>query len=183
MASQKNDDGTVTNWATYNWMMDPEASRDMMALQGVPMTLYSSHMIGSSLGGSVNPTTYERIIAKFEAMAATHEILRDSQTAGLSWDNHLMELIPRLREIIGPNAGRQFTPADPAIIIGIVHPEFLLESRQSTVKIYTTQVDMAQGIFTVVEDDEASQIRVIEKVDKDLFQSVVLECLDRLAQP
>jgi len=110
--------------STYNWNMDPEASRQLLATQAFPITLYSSHTIKKHFsGGSLRRASFPGLIGLLETSSERLPSVAETFVAGASWDNHLMDRIPKLETVIGrENAGMQFSPADPAVIVGAFAP-------------------------------------------------------------
>jgi hypothetical protein len=48
--------------------------------------------------------------------------------AASSWDAHLIKVYEKLKGVIGPNAGKQFTPADPLVVIGFLEPKMIVKT-------------------------------------------------------
>lgn len=61
--------------------------------------------------------------------------LRQFRIAGLSWDTNLIAHYWRLRTVVGPFAGEQFTPSDPLPVIGILNPKLAKSVRKVRVEI------------------------------------------------
>ncbi|KAI1695141.1 hypothetical protein DdX_19751 [Ditylenchus destructor] len=101
---------------------------------------------------------------------AIGKVLRTIQRAGKSWDDHLMEAIPALREAIGDrHAGRQFTPADALVIVGFLNPGMIKAQRNVSVKIPVNQENDPAGYLVKVKQDTNSPIKVVDEIDERLF--------------
>jgi inosine-uridine nucleoside N-ribohydrolase len=167
---------------TYNWNMDPDAGAKLMSMKTIPMTLYSSHMIKRSFsGGSINRDGFPAIIGELESQQRQVPAFESFLIAANSWDHHLMEKIPPLQAIIGDHAGRQFTPADPVVVIGMSRPDFITRSRPVDIAIDLADLDPARGFKVDVVDDPASRIRLVEMVDAEIFRQQLLHALRKIA--
>lgn len=168
--------GVTEKRTTYNWNMDPKASAQLMAMADIPMTLYSSHIIKPSFsGGSISPASHPEIIRIIESSRAPS--LLTFRTAGASWDHHLIEKIPPLQKVIGENAGRQFTPADPLVVVGMLNPKITTSSAPVNIEIDLKNVDQARGYKVNVNENPQSKIQLVTAIDSSLFASELLEGL------
>ena len=168
-------------WTTYNWNMAPEASRDLLASTDIPMTVYSSHVIKSSFsGGSIHPANFPAVTQLLETAQQELPSLAESAIASKSWDRHLIELIPALQETIGKHVGKQFTPADPAVIVGLSAPDFLRQTRPVRIRIDVSKCDPKRGFAVAVEPDPTSPIRLVEELDPRVFERELLAGLREL---
>ena len=174
--------GEIVRRTTFNWNMDPDAGARLMSMNTVPMTLYSSHMIKHSFsGGSVNKDGYPAIIGELESQRGQVPAFESFLVATESWDRHLMEKIPSMQAIIGDHAGRQFTPADPVVVVGMTRSGFVTEARPVDITIDLDDLDPARGFKVLVEDDPASLISLVEAVDPEIFRQQVLYDLQKIA--
>ena len=174
--------GEVVRRTTYNWNMDPIAGAQLMSMKTVPMTLYSSHIIKSSFsGGSINKDGFPKIIGELESQWCRVPAFESFLVAGNSWDHHLMKKIPPLRDIIGDNAGRQFTPADPVVVVGMARADFITKTRSVDITIDLNDLDPAKGFRVNLETDPTSRIVLIEAVDPEIFRQQVLRDFQKIA--
>ena len=174
-------DGVVQRRSTYNWNMDPVASAWLMARHDIPMTLYSSDLIKANFaGGSINAGNSPGILAALETLRRTQPAAEAFFIAGNSWDQHLMTQIPALRNIIGDNAGHQFTPADPIVVVGMTTPAMVRARRPVTIRIDLDELDPARGYAVTVSDDSNSKIQLVSSIDTALFRRRVIDALRRL---
>ena len=92
-----------------------------------------------------------------------------------------MEKIPSMQAIIGDHAGRQFTPADPVVVVGMTRSGFVTEARPVDITIDLDDLDPARGFKVLVEDDPASLVSLVEAVDPEIFGQQVLYDLQKIA--
>jgi inosine-uridine nucleoside N-ribohydrolase len=174
--------GEVVLRTTYNWNMDPVSAAKLMSMNTIPMSLYSSHLIKRSFsGGSINKDRYPEIINKLESQRAEVPAFDSFFVASESWDHHLLEKIPPLNAIIGNHAGRQFTPADPVVVVGMTRPDFVTETRRVDISIDLDDLDPARGFKVRVKDNPASRIRLVENVNSEVFRQQVLHDLQKIS--
>lgn len=169
---------------TYNWNMDPVASAALVQMNDIPMTLFSSHLIKAAFqGGSINRANYPQLIDKIDTLIPTVPALQKQRLASTKWNQHLIQRIPVLANIIGPYVDHQFTPADPIVIISLVYPELITEKRPVTLKIILDDKDPNRGFRISVDavDDASSKISVVEKMDLSKFIEGFNRMLDRLS--
>ena len=172
----KNASGEVELRSTYNWNMDPVSSAKLLSIKDVPMTLYSSHIIKPNFaGGSVNASNFPAIIDAIDRMQSP--AMDSFKSAGLSWDTHLIEKIPVLKGVIGENAGKQFTPADPLVAVGIANPKLITSSVQVDVSLELGNVDPNRGYKVNVNENGGSNIRLVTGIDTAVFQKELLGSL------
>jgi hypothetical protein len=105
----------------------------------------------------------------------------EPDAAAKSWDHHLMEKIPPLQAIIGDHAGRQFTPADPVVVVAISRAGLVTRKRPVNITIDLSDLDPARGYRVVVEDGPASGINLVEAIDPKVFRHQVLRDLQKIA--
>lgn len=174
--------GKSVRRTTYNWNMDPVAAAKLMSMKTMPMTLYSSHLIKASFaGGSINQDDFPEIIGELESQRCRIPAIEAFFIAADSWDHHLMEKIPPLQTIIGDNAGRQFTPADPLVVVGMASGEFVTETRPVDVTIDLDDLDPARGFSVQVSTNPDSRIALVEALDTEIFRQQMLEGLRGIA--
>jgi inosine-uridine nucleoside N-ribohydrolase len=168
---------------TYNWNMDPEASAKLMKMNDIPMTLYSSHSIKKSFnGGSCNINNSTAIINCMDELKSKMPSLHDQEIAALSWDNHIIAKIPALKNIIEPYKGKQFTPADPLVIVGIINHDLIALEEPVYVNIDLNDLDKAKGFRVYVEPNASSKIKLVEKIDVDVFKQELIKSLYALSK-
>lgn len=173
--------GEVEKRTTYNWNMAPEASRKLMAMSDIPMTLYSSHTIKAAFaGGSINTQNAPDLVSILEnSDTQAMEVFR---RAAQSWDHHLMEKIPALQNVIGANAGKQFTPADPLVVVGMINPDLIENSTRILLNIETADLDSTRGYKVEVREDAQSQIRLVDSIRPEVFISETVSALHDTAR-
>ena len=167
---------------TYNWNMDPRASKQLLASQAFPITLYSSHVVKNFFsGGSLKRATFPRLIEMLEASSERLPSVAETFIAGSSWDNHLMDRIPELENVIGrENAGTQFSPADPVVIVGAFAPEFIMTRTPIKVRLDELDVDPGKGYRVFVEPSSDSRIELVEVFDEAVFREVFVDAFEAL---
>jgi len=161
----------------YNWNMDPYSTTKLLSIQDIPITLYSSHVVKNTFnGGSIQRKNFPRIIEMLEKASGYLPSVSETLIAGQSWDNHLMDRIPALEKIIGrQNAGRQFTPADPMVIIGKYSPEFIKRKTKIKISFFGEDIDPNNGFKVSVDLSSDSNIELVEEVDEIVFEKVFLQ--------
>lgn len=166
---------------TYNINMDERASAALMQMTDIPMTLYSSHIIKPNFaGGSVNRSNFPEIIDLIEgAQASSLQVFRK---AGLSWDTHLIEKIPPLKNVIGENAGRQFTPADPLVVVGLLNSKLVTSSEPVNISIDLKDLDASRGYRVDVSANPDSKIRLVTGIDTRVFGDEMILSLKNIEQ-
>lgn len=174
--------GEVLRRTTYNWNVDPEASAKLMAMKSIPMTLYSSHTIQAAFsGGSITEDDFPAIIAELRDSRCRVAAFTDFLRAATSWNHHVMTTIPALRTVIGDHADHQFTPADPAVVVGMIRSDFIVRARPVDIRIDLDDLDPGSGFRVLVEADQASRIDLVEELDPEIFREQVLLDLRRIA--
>lgn len=174
-------DGRTLRRTSYNWNMAPDAAARLMAMEGVPMTLYSSDLIKASFaGGSINPANSPKVIATLQDARNRQPAVASFFIAGNSWDQHVMQAIPPLREVIGANAGQQFTPADPIVVVGMTTPGLIRRQRPVRIAIDPDNIDPVSGFRVEVRDDAESRIHLVEAIDVEIFREAVSAGLQKL---
>lgn len=164
---------------TYNWDMDLQASFSLMEMTHIPMTLYSSHMFKRSFsGGSISKKSYPHV---FQAMKKCNKpYLVDAAKARWAWNTHVMETIPALKSIIEPHRDHQFTPADPAVVIGMINDQFIVKEKKVKVKIHLDD-QTENGCLVDVEDDPTSLISLVEEFDPKVFEAELIATYEHLS--
>ena len=168
-------------FTTYNWNMAPAPSAALLKLKNVPMTLYSSHMIKPSFnGGSINGTNSPQLMALLESLKAKLPSLVDQEKAGTSWDSHLIEQIPPLANVIGCCIGKQFTPADPIVVVGMIDPSLITQRRTVDLEMNLDGLDPARGYPVTVRDSPTSNITLVDRVDPKIFDAQMIRLMGSL---
>ena len=167
---------------TYNWNMDPIASAQLMSMNDIPMTLYSSDLIKHFFnGGSCNMINCKDVMMKMEALESSLPSLHDQKVAALSWDNHIIQKIPALQLTVEPYKGKQFTPADPLIIVGIVNKKLITKSELVDITIDVQDLDKSKGFRVDVAPDSKSKIMLVTAIDTQIFKDELIDSLNILA--
>lgn len=170
--------GEVARRTSYNWNMDPKAAAALMSMKTIPMTLYSTHVIRRDFsGGTVNKESFPEIINELKSQRYRVSAFETFLHAVHSWDKHVMQTIPRLKAVIGDNAGYQFTPADPILPVGMTRPEMITSSRMVDISIDLEDLDPATGFNVMVKIDPASHIAMVGSVDIEVFRDQLLHGL------
>ena len=169
--------------STYNWNMDPQAAKQLLETQNIPIILYSSHVIKESFpGGSMSATSSPQLIALLEESAERLPSINETFFAGSSWDNHLMDRIPHLEAAIGRgNAGKQFSPADPIVIVGASSPEMIQSAFRIRVRLDASDMDPDRGFRVFYAQDKASNVELVDQIDRPLFESRFIDALRSLS--
>jgi inosine-uridine nucleoside N-ribohydrolase len=165
---------------TYNWNMDPigsHASAELVKMKDVPMTVFSYHAIKKAFPSrSVNPGNYPGIFDAFEKSLSRMMSWRETAKVSHSWDGHILDSLPKelpashpLKQALTQYRGRQFAPADALAVLGMFRPDMILESRPVSIHIDESDTDPKTGIRVRVTDDPASRIRVVERLDPEVF--------------
>ena len=180
--SELQEDGKTVLRTTYNWNMDPEASAKLLEMNDIPMTLYSSHTIKDSFdGGSCNIDNCRVVIERMSALQSQLPSLQDQEIAALSWDEHIMAKIPVLKDVIEPYKGKQFTPADPLVIVGIINPKLIVSVEAIDIHIDVNDLDKAKGFRLFVTPNAQSKIQLVQAIDVDIFKKETIRSLEMLA--
>lgn len=166
--------------STYNWDMDPVSSAELMQMTNIPMTLYSSHVFRTTFeGGTINSKNSPDLINHMIKLRSHIPSLNDAFMAGESWNKHVINTIPILKDIIEPFLDHQFTPADPAVAVGMIRPDFITKVKQVKIKIDLKEKS-EKGYRVYVEDDPLSNITLVEKMDPKVFKDEMIAVYDRL---
>jgi inosine-uridine nucleoside N-ribohydrolase len=86
------------------------------------------------------------------------------------------EMIERIGK---DNIGRQFTPADPATVLGYLYPEeFIKEKMPITINIHSfIDTQGKKQCMVETKEDSTSNIFVVEKVDLNFFKDKLAELM------
>lgn len=181
-AKLSGEDGDSICRTSYNWDMDPESSAQLMEMSHLPMTLYSSHVIKRCFpGGSINGKNFPELIELMNKYREILPSLEDTAHAKKSWNNHVMETIPSLKPIIEPYADHQITPADPAVIVGMIDPKFKIKEKKVRIKIDLTD-QTEKGCRVDIAEDPSSQISLVEELDLSVFKEQLLKAYSHLVR-
>ena len=174
--------GEIQLFTTYNWNMSPSAAAALMSMEGIPMVLYSSHVIKSIFpGGSINRVGFPAIIGELDYQRLLVPAFHSFLVAANSWDQHVMAEIPILKTVIGVHAGHQFTPADPAVVIGIIRSDFVISTRPVVITIDPQDFRAKNGFNVTVKTDADSEIILVEELDIEVFREQVVFDLQQIA--
>jgi len=130
-------------------------------------------------GGSINEQSHPLIINELVSRREQVPSFDSFLIASKSWDHHLIKKIPSLKSTIGANAGRQFTPADPAVVVGIHKPGFVTKTTSVDITINLTDLDPARGYRVAVQENPVSNLSMVEMVDSEIFREQVLLALQK----
>jgi hypothetical protein len=86
-----------------------------------------------------------------------------------------------MKDVIGNHAGRQFTPADPVVIIGMMRSDFSTKTTPIDVTIEFGPDYETSGARVGVKADPESNIELMEAMDKMVFREQVLIGLESIA--
>jgi hypothetical protein len=155
----------------------------LLAYQSFPITLYSSHAVKNHFsGGSIQRATFPGLIELLQTSAERLPSVAETFVAGSSWDNHLMDRIPELENVIGrDNAGMQFSPADPAVIVGAFAPGFINKRTPVRVRLDERDVDPGKGYRVFLEPSADSRIELVEDFDEAVFREVFANAFKALS--
>lgn len=177
------ENGETVLRTTYNWNMDPVASAKLVLMKDIPMTLYSSHTIKKWFdGGSCNIDNCKNVIERMEQLRPEMPSLNDQIIAATSWDEHVIAKIPALKPVIEPYKGKQFTPADPLVAVGIVNPAFILTREAVDIRMDIDDFNKDKGFRVYVTPDPASKIDLVQAIDVEIFKSELIKSFDILAK-
>uniref|UniRef100_A0A915DRJ3 Inosine/uridine-preferring nucleoside hydrolase domain-containing protein n=1 Tax=Ditylenchus dipsaci TaxID=166011 RepID=A0A915DRJ3_9BILA len=179
--------GSDEKHSTYNVNMDVNSSAKLMEYgKEISMTLYSSHAIKSAVWencstenrgkkafpeGSINSKNCPQLIEMIFDKQVT--CLKPIQIATKSWDNHLITMNTVMKDRIGvSNLGKQFTPADPLVVIGFLNPDMLINPKYVSVIIHVDD-RTDQGYRIEVKEDKESKIRLVDINVRTFFDEMV----------
>jgi len=179
--SEQNENGNIVLRTTYNWNMDPQASTQLLDMKDIPMTVYSSHTIKKYFGGgSCNCDTCPRIINILEQYKDQLPSLIDQQIAAYSWDQHIIQKIPALKEVIEAYSGKQFTPADPLVVIGVINNNLIQKKIPVDLCIDLNDLDVAKGFRIQVTHNLSSNIQLVDSIDIEIFTKEFISSFELL---
>ncbi len=159
-------------YTSYNFDMDIDAAADLMAMENIPMYLYSSHLLKNTFGRSVNRDNFPAVIDIIEKCTPYLGFLQDSQNATIHWNEHVMKTIVELEKIIGPYKDHQFTPADLCPVIGMINPQFVKSYEPISIQIDRSHSKQS-SCEMYVENNPNSSIRLVTDIDLDIFQKEI----------
>ena len=110
------------------------------------------------------------ILATWQALRETQPAVASFFFAAESWDRHVIRSIPPLGEVIGANAGQQFTPADPMVVVGMTTPKLIQRQRPVRIAIELGDLDPDRGFRVELSDDARSRISLVEAIDAEVFR-------------
>lgn len=176
----RDDNNETTLRTTYNWNMDPVASKLLLEFENLPITLYSSDLIkGQFSGGSVSSRNYGDLIELLRDREESMPSVAETMMSAASWDNHVMDSIPALEAVIGrDNAGAQFSPADPIVAIGAFEPALVTRRTAVRIKLYEQELDARFGYRIVVTPCVDSNVQMIEDLDEQIFRELFVQAFD-----
>ena len=168
--------------STYNWNMDPAAARQLLAFRSIPVTLYSSHTIKQQFsGGSIQASNFPGVIDALESHADSSPGIAETLIAARSWDNHVMDQIPALEQVIGrENAGRQFSPADSLVVIGSYNEKLAVKTTSVSAALIEQDLNPDRGYRIDLPSAQDANIELIEQFDLVVFEQVLRSALTGL---
>lgn len=173
---------------SFNWNLHVESVKKVFELMqyakqeraNTKLFLFSSHFFAREFNGYVNPAKFPEVIHAFDKN--THQVVSHLRAMVKNWDDsmtvvkdhhteHEREWRLAMIDRIGKdNIGRQFTPADPATVIGYLYPkEFIIKSTPTNITIKNEVVK--------TEEDPSSNIFVVEKVNLEFFKQKLIDLM------
>lgn len=172
-------DGKLTS--TFNWNMGHLETALLLKLSGqVRMRLYSSHLIKAAFnGGSVSRKNMPELMRALEFARSHLRGLQDLELASRHWDEGIIKKIPTLREKIGvENIGKQFTPADVALILSLFREElFESQVRFAGIALETGMVDEQGGFVVQLNESSPFPVEIVEALDIKFFEKEMIRIL------
>lgn len=146
------------------------------------MTLYSTDVIREAFAyKTVNESNFPEIFKTIDTLKGRMLSLAEGEAASLSWDMHVIEKMPNLKTLIEKHVGRQYTPADPLVVVGMVNNRLITATRQVTVQVSLDQLDPLKGYLVTVETSPASKITLVEGLDTKVFETETIRLLQLLS--
>ncbi len=176
---------------SFNWNLHVESVKKVFELMqyakqeraNTKLFLFSSHFFAREFNGYVNPAKFPEVIHAFDQN--THPIINHLRAMVKNWDDsmtvvkdhhteHEREWRLAMVDRIGKdNIGRQFTPADPATVIGYLYPQdFIVKSMPTNISIEN------EGVKT--QEDPSSNIFVVEEVDLEFFRQKLVDLMQMM---
>lgn len=173
---------------SFNWNLHVESVKKVLELMQLSkqeggqtkLFLFSSHFFAKEFNGYVNPVKFPEVIHAFDHN--NHPIINHLRAMVKNWDDSMtvvkdhhnqherawrLEMVDRIGK---DNIGRQFTPADPATVMGYLYPQdFIVKSTPTTITIEN------EGVKT--QEDPSSNIFVVEKVDLEFFRQKLVDLM------
>ncbi|KAI3417552.1 hypothetical protein GPALN_013272 [Globodera pallida] len=168
--------------SSYNVNMDGRASAQLlkMASEGrVQVTLYSSHVIAKQFKGSINRESFPTLIEMIETSQAP--CIEAFRTAGLHWDTNLVEHYEKLKDTVGQYKGKQFTPADPLTVLGLLNPKLIKATEKVKVEVIIPegQPPSEEGYEMQKWADTSSGITLVTEFNLNVFQTEMERILQK----
>ena len=166
---------------TFNWNLHVESVKELLELMqyakregmNTQLVLFSSHFFAREFNGYVNPVKFPEVIQAFDGN--NHPIINHLRAMVKNWDDSMTVVkehhneqergwrLAMVDRIGKDNIGRQFTPADPATVIGYLYPQKFIIKSTPTDLIIENEVVKTQ-------ENSSSNIFVVEKVDIEFFK-------------
>lgn len=173
--------GEIVRKTTYNADIDIPSTQAILS-SGVPILLLSSSLIKPTFGGgSINKGNYPAIFHKIDEHKEQVEFLRAQEKSSAIWSQHIINTIPPLKNIIGPFADHQYTPADPCAAIAMFNPKAIKELKQVKVTIDPTNAGKS-ACELKLEDDNTSSVYLVTAYDPAVFESETIKATDILVK-
>ncbi|MGY8795253.1 MAG: hypothetical protein ACKVJN_09030, partial [Woeseiales bacterium] len=132
-------------------------------------------------GGSINKDDFPEIIELLEETASQNQWAESFFVAARSWNANVVKQIPYLVPIIGDHAGRQFTPADPIVVLGLSNAKLATRTQAVDISIDLDYLNPNRGYKVLVKENPASNIRSIEEVDTGAFNHQFISLLHKIS--
>lgn len=173
---------------SFNWSLYVQSVKKLLELMkyaknegmNTQLVLFSSHFFAREFNGYVNSVKFPDVIQEFDKN--NNPIIKHLRAMVKNWDDsmtvvkehhneHEREWRLAMVERIGKeNIGRQFTPADPATVVGYLYPQdFILKSTPTSITIEKEAVK--------TQEDQSSNIFIVEKVNLEFFKQKMIELM------
>ncbi len=195
--------GWFGNKPSFNWNLHIESVIQLFKLmekakEYTPMPhliIFSSHFFAREFNGYTNQDKFPAIIQAFDK--STHPVIDHLRNMVKNWDDSMtvikdhhtesekkwrLEMVDRIGK---ENIGRQFTPADPATMLGYLYSNTFIE-KQTPVKItITNHIDSQNKMAPMVEvqPEPSSNIFVVEKVNLAFFNDALVALMNMSPVP
>lgn len=175
----------------YNWRLDlPCIEKLVMLLQKIKnnrhspkLFLFSGGFFKQEFNGFVNYEKFPEVINVLQNSPTS--VAKFLKQMIVSWDTYITSTDTddealktwhqkNIQMIGQENIGRQFTPADPATMVGyLYHKEFVLKVMPVEINFIHTD----DKVYVDAKYNSKSNIYAAEKVDKDFFRDKLVEML------
>jgi purine nucleoside permease len=94
----------------------------------------------------------------------------------------MIDKIPFLRTIIGPYKEKQFTPADPLVVVGLINKNLIKNAVPATIKIDVNDKDKNKGFRVYVTTNASSKTTIVDSIDTAVFEEEILASFSTLGK-